>query len=130
MEAGEVRIFVRWLLCTRKMTLSINNIVCAAKDSHSLATWWCEQFRGELQAYSEDFVVVHLPNSPLEMWFQPQNPQTPGKNRIHLDLKVDDMKPATAELIKAGAKLVAEHVEPTFSWTVLEDPEGNQFCIS
>lgn len=119
-----------WFLYTRKMNFSIHNIVCDAKDPQSLATWWCEQFRGELQFYSEDFVGVHLPNSPLEMWFQPQNPPTPGKNRIHLDLKVDDMKPATAELIKAGAKLVAEHVEPTFSWTVLEDPEGNQFCIS
>jgi hypothetical protein len=53
-----------------------------------------------------------------------------AKNRVHVDLVSPD--PSTVdELIKLGASLVGEHELPGGShrWTVMQDPEGNEFCI-
>lgn len=112
------------------MALTLNNIVCDAAEPKELAEWWCAHFAGELQIYNQDFVGVKLPGAHIEIWFQRQTLPTPGKNRLHLDLHAEDLEQTVAELVADGAALVAEHVEPTFSWTVLADPEGNQFCVS
>jgi hypothetical protein len=40
--------------------------------------------------------------------------------------------PATIdELVALGATVVGEHDIPgaNFAWTVMEDPEGNEFCV-
>ncbi|WP_406832692.1 VOC family protein [Pedococcus sp. KACC 23699] len=43
-----------------------------------------------------------------------------GKNRLHWDVQT----PSVAVLVEAGATIVAERPD----WTVLADPEGNEFC--
>lgn len=50
-------------------------------------------------------------------------PQT-AKNRVHLDLRLPG-----SDTHVPGSSLVAPVVpEPCPSWTVLADPEGNEFC--
>jgi hypothetical protein len=34
-----------------------------------------------------------------------------------------------AKFLAAGAEFVAQHEVEGFSWTVLADPDGNQFCV-
>ncbi|MEZ5088088.1 MAG: VOC family protein [Tessaracoccus sp.] len=61
------------------------------------------------------------------------------KNRIHLDVRVSasarekdraSMQAKTDELVAAGATLVRVFDEQfTGHWIVLQDPEGNEFCI-
>jgi hypothetical protein len=49
------------------------------------------------------------------------------KNRVHLDLHVTDRAGEVARLVALGA---AEG--QTFNdgaWTVMADPEGNEFCL-
>ncbi len=43
-----------------------------------------------------------------------------GKNRLHVDIAAPDVD----ALVSAGATVLAVHE----SWTVLADPEGNEFC--
>ena len=57
------------------------------------------------------------------------------KNRVHLDLLPDTTLEAEVErLTAAGATLVETLRDPeTFvdpmHWAVLQDPEGNEFCV-
>ena len=46
------------------------------------------------------------------------------KNRIRWDITSDDL-PA---LLERGATVIAEPTEQT-QWHVLQDPEGNEFCV-
>ncbi|GAA2382949.1 hypothetical protein GCM10009855_23890 [Gordonia cholesterolivorans] len=63
--------------------------------------------------------------------FQKVADPTPGKNRIHLDLRADDRTAEVERLIAAGATLVAERsMGDGFAWTTLADPDGNQFCVA
>jgi Glyoxalase-like domain len=49
------------------------------------------------------------------------------KNRVHLDLRTDDLDREVARLVSLGARVAAR---PRAGWVVLVDPEGNEFCVS
>lgn len=53
------------------------------------------------------------------------------KNRLHLDVAVDDVESATAAIeTLAGRRLPgADFEEDGFRWRVMADPEGNEFCL-
>ena len=52
------------------------------------------------------------------------------KDRLHLDLYVDDPESLVGRLVDAGAKPLDESgAEGESWWQVMTDPEGNEFCI-
>ena len=55
----------------------------------------------------------------------------PGKNRLHLDIHVDDLEAATARVEALGATRVpgGDVAEHGISWRQMLDPEGNVFCL-
>jgi hypothetical protein len=52
-----------------------------------------------------------------------------AKNRVHLDL-IDPDPSAVDRLVALGASVIGEHSFGIHKWTVLQDPEGNEFCIA
>jgi catechol 2,3-dioxygenase-like lactoylglutathione lyase family enzyme len=53
-----------------------------------------------------------------------------GKNRAHLDLLVGDLAGELTRLESLGARRREAHEEFGQTWYVLEDPEGNEFCLA
>jgi predicted enzyme related to lactoylglutathione lyase len=51
------------------------------------------------------------------------------KNRMHLDLEVDGRAEFMQRVIDLGGAKIEEHRSGATSWTVMADPEGNEFCI-
>lgn len=53
------------------------------------------------------------------------------KNRLHLDIAVDDVETASARIEElGGARLASDDFsEYGFRWRVMADPEGNEFCL-
>ena len=50
---------------------------------------------------------------------------------MHLDLRGESMASEVARITALGARIVAERaLGEGLRWTVLEDPEGNEFCVS
>ena len=52
------------------------------------------------------------------------------KNRVHLDLGCDDRGAEVPRLVALGASHVSDHEDFGIAWSVLTDPEGNEFCIA
>lgn len=112
-------------------------ITVDAADATMLAHWWARRFDTEAVDHSGgtgQFLAVTIPAAPT-LGFQKVPDPTPGKNRLHLDLTVPDRAAGVAALVADGAAVVAEHNladlgGADFTWTVLTDPEGNQFCVS
>ena len=52
-----------------------------------------------------------------------------GKNRLHLDLYTTDRDGEVGRLLEIGATIHARTPEPGEDFVVLEDPEGNLFCV-
>ena len=72
---------------------------------------------------------VERANDPTWMFAKVPEPKT-AKNRMHLDLMSPDPEADVAHLIELGATRVADMNEYGYEWTVMADPEGNEFCVA
>jgi predicted enzyme related to lactoylglutathione lyase len=52
-----------------------------------------------------------------------------GKNRVHVDFVAEDREREIDRLVTLGATRGEDHTVPGLTWTVLRDPEGNEFCV-
>ena len=67
----------------------------------------------------------------IELLLQEVPDAKAGKNRMHFDLRVLDLEAEVARLLALGARQVTN--EPLSNngwiWHVLQDPDGNEFCV-
>jgi hypothetical protein len=52
-----------------------------------------------------------------------------GRNSLHLDLYTNDKEGEVERLLKLGATRHPQTYEPDDDFIVLEDPDGNLFCV-
>ena len=115
------------------MTPEMVTLDCA--DPQSLAKFWVDaagymvvhDFDGEYLVLKPSSGAAPAPG--LAIGLQKVAEPRVGKNRAHLDFRTDDRPAEVARLVGLGATVLAEHQMPGFSWTVLADPEGNEFCV-
>jgi hypothetical protein len=68
------------------------------------------------------------PNVSLEWVAEPLGPI--GKtSRVHLDLYTTDQAGEVKRLIELGATRYPREYRPDDDFVVLEDPDGNRFCV-
>jgi predicted enzyme related to lactoylglutathione lyase len=80
--------------------------------------------------------------APWFVWFVPQHEggvsvalqtveePTEGPRRLHLDTTVPDIASARDRIIELGGSHLDDREMGGFHWTVMADPEGNEFCIA
>jgi predicted enzyme related to lactoylglutathione lyase len=75
--------------------------------------------------------VVHADPGMPKLVFQVVPEQKLAKNRMHLDLVVDDIEAEAARWLALGATRVSAEPVQEFglSWIVMQDPEGNELCL-
>ena len=84
--------------------------------------------------YSDANLAVLVPKdgigSPLLLQCVPE-PKS-GKNRMHLDIVVDDIEAEVERLHELGAQRIDEGVRSfgETRWVRMSDPEKNEFCVS
>ena len=52
------------------------------------------------------------------------------KNRAHVDWDAGDLEAEVERLVALGGSVVAHHNLGDFRWTIVADPEGNEFCVT
>jgi hypothetical protein len=52
-----------------------------------------------------------------------------GRNWLHFDLYTEDQKGEIERLLKLGARRHRQAYRPGGDFRVLEDPDGNLFCV-
>jgi predicted enzyme related to lactoylglutathione lyase len=117
------------------MTVRIGNIAFDCADVLKVASFWSAVFERPLDDGSSDF-FASVGGTDRERrepaWYFNKVPEPKqAKNRLHLDL-VDQDPSAVDRLVRLGATAVGEHhVQGTgHRWTVMQDPEGNEFCVA
>ncbi len=68
-------------------------------------------------------VAVDGPGPTL--FFQEVPEKKTSKNRLHLDIEVADRRAAIERLTARGATVI-RHFD---TWSLLQDPEANEFCL-
>jgi hypothetical protein len=92
--------------------------------------------------YWRDYAAVRHPDDPFDpvsgaghgrrLLFTRVPESKTVKNRLHVDVHAHHgQRDATvARLQEHGATLIRHVKEPGGEWTVLTDPEGNEFCVA
>lgn len=114
------------------MTPRLRNVAVDCNDLGVMVAFWSELLAYEVLARDETEALL-APDAAARprLFFQKVPERRSGKNRLHVDLDVGeaDLEPAIAEAERIGARRVESFVEDGYGWWVLEDPEGNLFCI-
>lgn len=99
-------------------------------DPQGLAEFWTAALDLPIQGDYGDFVFLARPDSGGPMLGLQRVPEArSGKNRVHVDLAGGSLATEIPRLVDLGATVIAEHQMPWLTWTVLADPEGNEFCV-
>jgi len=76
-------------------------------------------------------VLVEGPEGAPRLYFQLVPEAKVAKNRLHLDLRCDDLDGEVARLVALGATVAWETVVPPgYRNVTLRDPEGNELCLA
>ena len=110
--------------------MQLANITFDAEDPRRLADFW-SQATGWAIEQSETFfaILTSGPNGPRMLFLKVPEPKT-AKNRVHVDFKSADRQAEVARLVSLVAAPHETRNEFGIEWTVLTDPEGNEFCVA
>ena len=121
---------------TERMCASILNVTFDCSDAGLVARFWSEvvgwpSSRQDMPG-NPFWLVAESENSSPRLVFV-EVPESKGeKNRVHLDLipSRGSQQDEVLRIESLGARIVDDRrgVEPG-GWVVMEDPEGNEFCI-
>ena len=119
----------------------LREIVVDCRHAPSLARFWEQVLDGyAVRAYDQEEIErlaglgltpetdpsVAL-DGPGPTFFFTQVPEPKaGKNRLHVDVVSTEQNTEVARLVALGASVRADYE----GWTVLGDPEGNEFCVT
>lgn len=99
-------------------------------DHAAIAAWWADVWGGTLQHDLEhDYSYIDdIPGAPVEAFdFAPVPEAKTVKNRFHWDVTLLDGA-TVDDLVAVGATVLAAP-NSRDRWTVMADPEGNEFCV-
>ena len=114
------------------MPLALHHVVVDAHDLPRLARFWAQALRWSVLSERDREVVIGPDvEAPVGICFMPVSDRKTVKNRLHLDLTTaaDDRDAEIERLLGLGARRVDVGQTGEESWTVLADPEGNEFCV-
>jgi predicted enzyme related to lactoylglutathione lyase len=106
------------------------------RDPLRLAQFWSEVLGvavdDEPLGDPPHYVILHrtVPGGPKVCFQRVPEPKV-VKNRLHLDIAVEDVEKATERVEALGGRRVADgdFSEYGVRWRVMTDPEGNEFCL-
>lgn len=113
------------------MTIQLESVTIDSTDPRKLAEFWTKALDTEVEHdMAGQFILLARPDKDAPYVAMQRVPEKrAGKNRVHIDFRTDDRPGEVERLIGLGATAVAEHTVPGLTWTVLQDPEGNEFCV-
>jgi predicted enzyme related to lactoylglutathione lyase len=112
-------------------------VVIDSQEPDRIVAFWRELLGVEVRDYRDEGRYVTLEPSPLlsgsmMLVFQRVPEAKVGKNRVHVDMWVDDLDLGTARVEALGGRSVEPGTtvdEGGWRSRVMSDPEGNEFCI-
>lgn len=123
-EGGELCAFVREGEITQRIYEVVVDTVDVPGHPERIATWWADVLGADVREQDGDAYLEAVPGAPFEsiVFGRVPEPKT-VKNRLHLDLTVPDL----GLLVDAGAEVLRPQ-DDEIAWTLMADPDGNEFC--
>jgi len=111
------------------------NVIVDSSDPRALGRWWARALGWTVTHQAADEVDVAPADAApgqVELCFVLVTDRKSGPNQVHLDLasaSTDDQHRKVESLLASGARRVDVGQSADALFTVLADPEGNEFCV-
>jgi catechol 2,3-dioxygenase-like lactoylglutathione lyase family enzyme len=111
--------------------MKIGSIVIDCSEFDKMLAFWQEVLHYVPREPAKDgWVVLRDPEGRNPNVSLNQDPEKrSGRNRLHLDLYTNNREGEVKRLLKIGATRHPQTYEPDDDFRVLEDPDGNLFCV-
>ena len=108
----------------------LSEVVIDCRDCDRLADFWAAVLGGTTVRESEEWVAIAMADGSTTVSFQEVPEEKVVKNRVHLDVLVEDLDEAADRCIALGATRISDRQGDSLGdFIVLCDPEGNEFCV-
>ena len=110
---------------------SFDGLVIDGADTFALAGFWSALMATQIDEVANDghYIDLEATDRIPVLRFQRVPETKTVKNRLHLDIEVQDLEGSIARVRELGGSVVHD-VRTEYGWdyAVLADPEGNEFC--
>ena len=109
----------------------VSFVTIDANDPERLAAFWGAVLGVEVEERSDRgrFVFLERASGTLLCFQRVPEPKT-VKNRVHLDVRIEDLEEATERIVALGGAWDGfDRALDEARWRTLRDPEGNEFDI-
>jgi hypothetical protein len=113
------------------MTAFILNVTFDSADPRAHSAFWSAVTGYQVVTEQDDFVALEAPDERgvrRILFFRVPEPKT-AKSRMHVDLATKEPAVEIERLVELGATRVEHREGNGTRWTVMLDPQGNEFCI-
>jgi predicted enzyme related to lactoylglutathione lyase len=110
-----------------------HNVVIDVADHDIVVPFWEAALGWTARRINDQFVGLRAPADErigFDILFQKVPEPKVAKNRAHIDFDAADMDAEVERLVGLGGRKLAGHNLGAFRWTVVADPEGNEFCVT
>lgn len=114
------------------MTLRIGSIIIRCFEFDAMLAFWQESLHYlPREPATGDWVVLRDPDGrgPNVSLDRSPEKRTGRRSRLHLDLYTSEQDDEVARLVGLGAARYPWRYRPGDDFVVLEDPDGNLFCV-
>ena len=109
----------------------IGAVMIDCRDPQALMEFWSAIVGVETEHTYPGYVFgTKIPGNHIRLAFQKVPEDKTTKNRLHLDLSHEDPEAFVAMVESLGGSRIEDHDVGGMTWTVLTDPEGNEFCVT
>jgi Glyoxalase-like domain len=120
---------------------TLHEIVVDCEHAPSLARFWISMLDGyAIRPYDDEEIarlaeqgltpetdpVVMVDGPGPVLCFQQVPEKKTVKNRVHVDVVASDRRGEVERLVRLGGSVQTEYD----TWTLMSDPEGNEFCVT
>lgn len=112
-------------------TGKVTTVMHDTDDLDGAVAFWTKILGLEVKYKDENYAYLSgLRDGGPHLAFQNVPEAKEGKNRLHLDVMVEDRDAFAEWIVELGGSLIEEHDHPGWPiWIVMADPQGNEFCI-
>ena len=111
-------------------TAHVGTVMIDCNDLDVMVEFWTKALGLEAKARYPSYVWLSpLSDGGPSLAFQLVPESKTIKNRLHLDLTADNREEYIAYVESLGASRLADHESGGTNWTIVADPEGNEFCV-
>lgn len=110
---------------------TVGAVMIDCQDPDALFAFWSAVTGVTIaQRYPGYIFTTPLDGGSIRLAFQQVDETKVVKNRVHLDLSHDDPEQFVETVLALGGSRVQDHEIDGFGWSILQDPEGNEFCVT